>query len=151
MPASPVKKQSMPQASLLSKNSPSYRRIVNIYSVNNIYKKKKYVSNHSVVSNSSLSNQSAAYRGDDVKQRLQQLRENIAEDRAYSLERGVNHNNSSLQLPELKSITPTLNNVKHYYDQVNSGVHSVGNKAIGKKKSYERLVRLDQQLYHLYK
>lgn len=48
--------------------------------------------------------------------------------------------------------------MKNHYNSINSGTNSYnamgpGNmvKLIGRKKSYERLMRLDQQLYNLYK
>lgn len=58
--------------------------------------------------------------------------------------------NSSVLLPELKSVTPHIKNVKHHYNVVNNGTSSLnsGNtssisKLMSKKKSYERLMRLD--------
>ena len=72
--------------------SPSFKRIVNIYSVNT-YKKKKYIlssgsvsnqaSNHynilpTTTSNSSIPAATQAYKGpDDIRTKLQQLREGL--------------------------------------------------------------------------
>ncbi len=42
------------------------------------------------------------------------------------------HNNS-LQLPELKSITPQISNVKNYYDQMNGGSQSYNLKMMNRK------------------
>lgn len=144
------------QNSVVNKASPSYRRIVNIYSINPNNKKKKFHLNPPSGSTSANNqgNHSVIYRGEDVRARIQQLREEIAEDRSHSLDnKHAVRTGSNVNLPELKSVTPNITNVKHYYEVINNGSSSLGSQAkmMGKKKSYERLVRLDQQLYHLYR
>jgi hypothetical protein len=61
-----------------------------------------------------------------------------------------NGSNHSIQLPELKSVTPQIQNVKQHYAMVNNGSYSYNNgnnsniaKLMSRKKSYERLIRLD--------
>jgi len=49
-------------------------------------------------------------------------------------------------LPELKSVTPQVQNVKNNYSMLNNGSQSYSNsgsvaKLINRKKSYERLMR----------
>eukprot|EP00347_Sterkiella_histriomuscorum_P013274 403365346 len=160
--------------------SPNFKRIVNIYSVNNYQKKKKYILNNNNNSISSygiqgnnvstLSNPNQIYKGEDIKLKLQQLREGMGYydgkslssinngGREVSLDQSHNHqsHNNSVLLPELKSITPQIQNIKNNYSMMNSGSNSYSNsnsvaKLINRKKSYERLMRIDQQAYHLYK
>ncbi|CDW78008.1 protein kinase domain containing protein [Stylonychia lemnae] len=159
-----------------NQQSPNFKRIVNIYSVNN-YKKKKYIINDNNTSNygiqnanqSQISLASQIYKGEDIKLKLQQLREGMGYYDGKSLGSLNNrdssqeqisqyqqqHNNSVL-LPELKSVTPQIQNVKNNYSMLNNGSQSYSNsgsvaKLANRKKSYERLMRVDQQSYHLYK
>lgn len=58
-----------------------------------------------------------------------------------------NHNNSVL-LPELKSITPSISNVKQSYAILNNGSSSYTGsnsaaKLINRKKSYEKILKID--------
>jgi hypothetical protein len=91
------------------------QRIVNIYSVNSNYKKKKFVlSNNGSVPNyqpsnpSIITNPSQVYKGDDIKLKLQQLREGIGYYDGKNRESSSENHNNSVLLPELKSITPHL-------------------------------------------
>lgn len=155
-PASSLSKKSLAPAPPINKQSPNFKRIVNIYSVNS-YKKKKGPSNNagSNPNHSALLPQNPnIYRADEIKQKLRNIYE---QDRSHSIE-PASHHSHQFQLPELKSVTPQVSNVKHHYAPGNAGSNigysAVGPsnmiKLIGRKKSYERLMRLDQQLYGLY-
>ena len=78
---------------------------------------------------------SQAQRTEEVRARIRSLRkkDNLGDD-AYSFDHGHKNplqspsqatieqqHNNSLQLPELKSITPVVSNVKNYYEQMNGG------------------------------
>ena len=56
-------------------------------------------------------------------------------------EQGKQVNNNSVLLPELKNLTPSIQNVKSIYSNISSKVYggnSLG-KLIDRKKSYDRI------------
>lgn len=62
--------------------------------------------------------------------------------------------NNSVLLPDLKTITPSITNAKHNYSVVNNGSYSNSNSIanlMNRKKSYEKMIKIDNQTYQLYK
>jgi len=82
---------------------------------------------------------------------------NTINHREYSYDNSSKATNNSVLLPELKSITPQIYNVKNNYSLVTTGNNSTGSnsnsvaKLINRKKSYERLMNKDSYLYNLYR